>query len=157
MSGPTSRARNSRQGFSLVELLVTLLILTVVLLGLAALQLQVVRGVKVSRRSDQATRLGQGVLERYLLMPAARLRPSVPGPGWFAPTRRDGTSPMDNVGPDGESSGPFKVRCMIEQVREPSTGAVNGMLITVKVEWVETATGQGALPTSVVLTTRRAL
>jgi prepilin-type N-terminal cleavage/methylation domain-containing protein len=152
------RSGGSSAGFSMVEMLVTMLILTIVLVGLAALQLQVVRGVTVSRHSDEATRLGQSVLERYMTL--AKPLDGILGikpPGacvesvWCTELKRDGITAMAGVDVSGESPGPFTVQSMIETYGVPAT-----KIVTVRVLWSESSTGPGYNASSVLLSTRRA-
>jgi len=147
-----ARRRGAARGFSMVELLVTLLILTIVLVGLAALQLQVMRGVTSSRRSDEATRLGQAVIERYIAT-APTLWGADTAPAWFRQLQTDGASQMTNVDVTGQgfNTGPFTVEAMIETLLDTSR------LVTVRVSWADAVTGAATpLPAYVVLTTRRA-
>jgi prepilin-type N-terminal cleavage/methylation domain-containing protein len=147
------RRRGDSAGFSMVEMLVTMLILTVVLVGLAALQLQVVRGVTTSRHSDEATRLGQGVLERYMTRPLTAIVP----PGacvesvWCTELQRDNVTPMANVDVTGLAPGVFTVQSMIETFGTPAT-----KIVTVRVMWSENTSGAGFNASTVVLSTRRA-
>jgi type IV pilus assembly protein PilV len=64
--------KGSRQdGFSMIEVLVTLLIFTIGLLGLAALQLNALQGVSDSAQRSQATAVLQDLAERIRANPQA--------------------------------------------------------------------------------------
>lgn len=117
--------RASRSGgFTMIELLITMLILTIVLMGLAALQVGTIRQVTASRRANEATRLTATVVERYRHMAFDTL----PGDtGGFIPQQKNLTD-MTLVGVDGHSDGPFTVEHMIETV-----GTTR--VITVRVKW----------------------
>jgi prepilin-type N-terminal cleavage/methylation domain-containing protein len=146
------RPREKDSGFSMVELLVTMLLLTIALVGLAALQLYSVRQVGASQRANEATRLAQSVIERYMTLPLA----SIPATGgaWAYVLKKDGGTTMVNVGPDGESDGPYTVEHLTESL--PS-GAV---LVTVRVRWKDVPLGAPVDPTArtleVLMSTQRA-
>jgi len=129
---PPRRSHAGAAGFTMVELLVTMLLLCIVLVGLAALQVHAIRNVTSSRRTNEAIRLGQSVIERYRQMTTP---PAASGTGDWEPERgRDGAT-MVNVGADGESNGPYTVDTFIED----SGGS---RLITVRVKFMElTPTG----------------
>ena len=64
--------KGSRQdGFSMIEVLVTLLVFTIGLLGLAALQLNALQGVSDSAQRSQATAVLQDLAERIRANPQA--------------------------------------------------------------------------------------
>jgi type IV pilus assembly protein PilV len=63
-----SRAKNSQQGFSLVEVLVAILLLTVGLLALAKMQTQAVASNAFGNQLTQATFLAQDKLEELRLL-----------------------------------------------------------------------------------------
>ena len=112
----------------MVELLVTILVLSVVLVGLAALQVSVIRQVTGSKSASEATRLAETVMERYKSMPYADLVSFTPKGTWFTEIGRDGRSQMTNVGSDGEPGGPFTVESLHE-------GVGGGELVSVRVTW----------------------
>ncbi len=134
-----ARAR-SQEGFTMVELMVTMLLLSVVLVGLAALQIATIRQVTISRNASGALRLGQVVIEEYRGVPFASL-PSINSPDWEPVFRKDGTTPMEGVGEDGENIGPFTVEQLIEL---PTNG---DRLITVRVSWLDVMPGTDPDPT----------
>ncbi len=142
-------------GFTMMEIMVTLLLLSVVLVGLAALQITTIRQVSLSRRASGALRLGQVVLEEYRGVPFANL-PSINSPDWESVFKKDGVSPMDGVGEDGEKTGPYTVQQLIEV---PTNG---DRLITVRVSWLDVMPGVNPDPTKeyrtldVLLSLRRA-
>lgn len=116
-----------QSGFTMAELLVTMVLLSTMLVGLAALQAQTIRRVTFSRRSGEALRLTQAVLERYKTMDYANLPPAT-SPNWLIQPRKDGTG-MIGVGIDGEGPGPFTVQYVVESFQ-------GGALITVDTTWV---------------------
>lgn len=118
----------SDQGFSLLELLVTLLLLSIVFIGLAALQVSTIRQVTYSKRSSEATRLAQLVMQRYETMPYAVLQGFSPKDAWVTELERDGTTQMTAVGVDGESDGPFAVQSFHSTI-------AGGEVVTVRVMW----------------------
>lgn len=126
-------------GFTMMELLVTMVLLTIVLTGLAALQVSVIRQVTVSDRAAEATRLAQMAMQRYEAMPIADLRSFSPKDTWFNELRRDGTSPMSGVGADGQSDGPFTVQSFHENV-------AGAELVVVRVRWTQINRGLDNAP-----------
>lgn len=131
------RARGER-GFTMIELLITMLLLTIVMTGLAALQLTAVRQVSNSKRGSEAMRLGQMVLERLTALGFTHtdLVPT----SWIPAKNADGQSMINvkvnglNSTTTGERDGPYSVNYMVELV---STRKV----ITVKVTWLDTQSG----------------
>jgi prepilin-type N-terminal cleavage/methylation domain-containing protein len=155
------RSRRRREdGFTMAELLVTMLILTVVLVGLAALQISSVRQVTASQASAEATRLAERRLEYWRNVSLASLIPS-PGTAWqIALNQRvTGTPQMVNVGASGEGNGRYTVREFIEQLTDPQAG--NYFQVSVQVIWAAqrinraATAGQEYAQRSVVLSTRR--
>jgi Tfp pilus assembly protein PilV len=138
----------------MVELLVTMLLLTIALTGLAALQLYSVRQVTASRRANEATRLGQSVIERYMTMPIASLPAPGTPPDWEHELKKDGSTTMVNVGVDGESDGPYTVEHLTESL------GTKTMLVTVRVTWKDVPLGAPPDPTArtleVMMSTQRA-
>ena len=124
-------------GFTMVELLVTMLLLAIVLCGLAALQVATIRNVSGSRRSSEALRLGQAVVEGYRVKSMTEIA-SEPQGAWHYVIDR-GAQQMSNISADGTSKGPYSVQSLIEDLG----GGVR--LITVKVTWTDLAPGTGAL------------
>lgn len=126
----------------MVELLVTLLILSVVLLGLAALQITTIRQVTASRRANEATRLCSSFIERVRFIPYDKLPALVPSVSttstdWYYFWNDRASRNMDGVGPDGVQDGPFHVEYHKEAVATPP-----GWVISVRVRW------QDARPTA---------
>lgn len=66
-----SCTENRQAGFSMIEVLVTLLVFTVGLLGLAALQLNALQGTSDSAQRSQATAVLQDLAERIRANPQA--------------------------------------------------------------------------------------
>jgi hypothetical protein len=135
----------------MVEVLMTMLLVTVSTMGLAALQISTIRQVTNSKRVGEATRLAQLLVGRYKSMQYGNL---VPTGGSFATVlRKDGATSMQDVGPDGESDGPFTAQVMVESVG-------GGMLVTVRVSWLRASALGGTTPentgmSAVILTLQR--
>lgn len=138
----------------MMEILMTLLLLTVVLMGLAALQISTIRQVSLARRANGALRLGQIVVERFQAQEFAQLS-AVASPDWEPVFKRDMITPMTGVSENGEGTGPYTVQQLIEI---PTNG---DRLITVRVSWLDVMPGSDPLPTEqyrtldVLLTLRR--
>jgi len=141
-------------GFTMVEVLVTMLLLTIVLLGLTALQVATIRQVSLAKRANSALRLGQSIIERYQAMQFADL-PSVATPDWETVKKTSGAD-MVNVGENGEINGPFSVYRFVEI---PLTSG--DRIITVRVTWLDLMPGADPNPArkyrtlDVLLTLRR--
>jgi prepilin-type N-terminal cleavage/methylation domain-containing protein len=151
---------NEAGGFTMIEVLITMLLLTVVLLGLAALQITTIRQATLSKRANGALRLAQGIAERIQGTPFHRLYlwGNSSSPDWESVKKKDGITDMTNVGEDGESNGPFTAHYLYELI--PTTG---DRLYTVRVTWLDVAPGNQPTPTDkyrtmeVMLTVRRSL
>ena len=80
---PRIRPSPSQQaGFTIMEVLMTMLMLSVSLVGLSALQLQSIRQVTDTRRAGEALRLAKAVVEGYTLIAYARIPPDKEVPLW---------------------------------------------------------------------------
>jgi len=115
----------------MVELLMTMLLLTVVLMGLTALQIGTIQRVTASRRANEATRLAQTMLERYRHIGWGSL-PADTSNAWIVSTLPDGTNQMANVGVDGVSTGPFTVEEFVQDDTGPNP---DHKIITIRVTW----------------------
>jgi prepilin-type N-terminal cleavage/methylation domain-containing protein len=119
-------------GFTMVELLVTMLLLAIVMMGLAALQIASIRNVSGARRSSEAMRLAQSVVEEL------KVRSMTSEPwlshtaAWVTLTDRNNVE-MSGVASDGISRGPYTVRVLVEE----SPSGTNICLLTVKVTWLD--------------------
>jgi prepilin-type N-terminal cleavage/methylation domain-containing protein len=148
------RGRSARDlGFTMLEVLITLLLLSIVILGLTALQVATIRQVTSSRRATEAMRLAQNVIERYRSIPFAQLPPAASS--WATVKRIDG-SDMTKVSIDGYKDGPYSAYQMVES-------ASGVKIITIRVTWMEIVPGQAAAPggtyqvSDVLMTMRRPL
>lgn len=146
----------------MAELLVTMLLLTVVLVGLAALQISSVRQVTASQASAEATRLAERRLEYWRNVPLGTLLTNVTAGSDFEIAlnqRETGTPQMVNVDASGTGNGPYTVREFIEQLNDPQAGQF--YQISVQVIWAaqrinrSATAGQEYAQRSVVLSTRR--
>jgi prepilin-type N-terminal cleavage/methylation domain-containing protein len=126
-------------GFSMIELLVTMLLLAIVLVGLAALQVTTIRQVTGSKLSSQASQLAQMVLSRHETRPFADLLGFTPQGTWVRELKKDTVTEMKQVGVDGESQGPFTVDTLVETVG-------GGVLINVRVTWTSLHRGVESTP-----------
>ena len=145
----------AQQGFTMLEVLMTMLILTIVLLGLAALQVATIRQVTLARNASAGLRLGQSIIEKYRRLDFIDL-PGTTSPDWEPVFKKDGVTKMENVGDDGEKAGPFTVNQFMEV-------ATNGdRLITIRVTWIDLMPGTNPDPNKThrvleaMLTLRRA-
>lgn len=122
----------------MIEVLITMLLLTVVLMGLAALQITTIRQVTLSKRANGALRLGQAIIERYQTLGFNYL-PSTSSPSqtWEPVLKKDQTTPMILVAEDGEGDGPFTVQQLIEIIGVSGGTGANDVLITVRVTWLD--------------------
>ena len=131
---PASKASGDA-GFTLLEVLISMLLLTIVMVGLAGLQLTTIRTVTASRGTSEAERLAQSRIERFQGMAF----PALPGvQGWTPPLMKDGVTQMTNVGVDGESAGPYSVDEMVEA---SGTGGTS-LVLSVRVSWQEVSPTQ---------------
>jgi type IV pilus assembly protein PilV len=149
------RTQRSREGgFTLIEVLITMVLLSVALLGLMTLQIATMRNVTGSRRANAAVNLAQSVVERYQSESFANLPPDTDG-AWIT-VLNENMADMVGVGVDGESTGPFTVDLLAEDVGTER-------LLTVRVSWLDVApsgrTGSSAkyATKSVTLSFRRYL
>jgi prepilin-type N-terminal cleavage/methylation domain-containing protein len=125
--GPIAASAECDGGFTMVEVLVTMVLLTVVLTGTAALQIATIKRGTTSNRVGEAMRLGQSILAGYKSMRYSNIV-STSGV-WIMELQRDGETEMKNVSANGEGNGPYSV----ERVVEASNG---GLLITARVTWL---------------------
>lgn len=116
-------------GFTLVEILVSIILFSVMMLGLMAFQLTTIRMVTVSRQSGEALRLAQSRIENYRSLPFNQLPAATPS--WYNPFKRDGVHTMVNVSTDGETDGPYTVWEMVE---DNANGSRN---ISVRISWTD--------------------
>ena len=85
------RKLRGKEGFSLIEVLVALVILAVGLLGLALFQTTAIKGNAIASKWTVATELAQDRLERFRHVDWVSIQPSVPG--GFVP----GTQPLQSA------------------------------------------------------------
>ena len=115
----------------MVEVLMTMLVLTVVLLGLAAMQVTSINQTTRGRRAGEALRLAQRYLEELQGRPEA---PAVTGNQWLTMTRYDSAEgksiELTNVGPDGIVVGPYRVERWVDD-----GGLANLRRMLIRVRW----------------------
>jgi prepilin-type N-terminal cleavage/methylation domain-containing protein len=85
------RKLRGKEGFSLIEVLISLVILAVGLLGLALFQTTAIKGNAIASKWTVATELAQDRLERFRHVDWASIQPSLPG--GFVP----GTQPLQSA------------------------------------------------------------
>ena len=115
----------------MTEVLISMLLMAIMMTGLAALQLGTIRQVMDNKRYEGATRLAEGVLERFRTLDSAALPPAASPPQWVIVNNRDNVA-MQGVDVDGVSRGPFTVQVLAEDVGP-------GRLLTVRVSWLQTS------------------
>jgi Tfp pilus assembly protein PilV len=116
-------------GFTMVELLMTMLLLTIVLTGLAALQVGTIHRVTASRKANEATRLCQTIVERYRFAASATY-PVDTSNNWVAQANPATGGYTWNA--DANGDGPFEVH---EYVEDVTVGTQTHKAITVKCSW----------------------
>jgi prepilin-type N-terminal cleavage/methylation domain-containing protein len=79
--GATNTASIQSKGFTLLEVLITLVILSVALLALAGLMATTVKNNAYGETLTEATTMAQDKLEEFKATPWTRLLPTTPGPG----------------------------------------------------------------------------
>ncbi|HWO27021.1 MAG TPA: prepilin-type N-terminal cleavage/methylation domain-containing protein [Kofleriaceae bacterium] len=145
-AGVTCGARRRQRGFTLLELLITLGITTIALIGLLSLHVSLVRGNDSASRFAEATQIGQAALES---LRAARtggeLAALLTGnagdtPPLDVPWCRRGASAVE---PTATGRGGMTFRCRV--AIEPLT-TVSGSLWRIRVEvgWTDEGAAQGA-------------
>lgn len=145
----------SAAGFTMIELLVAMMLLSIVLVGLAALQITTIRNVSVNQRANEATRLAQSIIEQHQYLPETSFSSMGSYGVWATLLKKDRSTAMINVGVDGEREGPFTVDWMVEQMAT-SPGQY---IITVRVTWFDVVPGPGETTAyrnrDVIMSTRR--
>jgi prepilin-type N-terminal cleavage/methylation domain-containing protein len=97
-----------KEGFSLIEVLVALVILAVGLLGLALFQTTAIKGNAIASKWTVATGLAQDRLEKFRHVPWASIQPNVPSSG-FTPGIQPATVAYDSL-PGGTTGDNIVVR-----------------------------------------------
>ncbi|MCA9666152.1 MAG: prepilin-type N-terminal cleavage/methylation domain-containing protein [Myxococcales bacterium] len=143
------RARGSRRageqgGFTIMELLVSMLLMSIVIVGLTGLQLQAIRQATRTRRANEATQLASSRAEHYRTVGYDTIVSTIGA--WPVAKNHLGTE-MRNVGVDGVSKGPYTVQELIEVL-------TNRKIITVRVTWLSADSQRRLL--SATMTTHRA-
>lgn len=155
-----SRGQRQAAGFTMVELLITMLLLTVVLTGLAALQLTTIRQVTAGRQAAEATRLAQSLVERHRSMSITQVAALSPVDEWFTLLQTDGVTEMRDVSVTGAGTGPFTAQRLVER---QVINTITYHVITIRVSWrdvvpgVRTTEGQRFRTRDVMMSCRRAL
>jgi type IV pilus assembly protein PilV len=128
MTTPKRRARRSgsREGFTLIEVLLALVILAVGLLSMAAMQLHAMHFGQSGRHSTQAALIARNQMEQLQVMPWAGIAPT----GGWTPDQQSDTVVQ---GPDGnETEQSYALRWRITDLVVGETRALD-----VQVQWNE--------------------
>lgn len=138
--------RGHADGFTMVEILVSLLLASISMVGLTAIQIQTIRQTTIAKRSTEATRLAQMVIDRYKSTSFANLPAPLNPVEWERELWN--TTEMTRVGSNGMGDGPYTVDRLIEAIG-------TRRVITVRVSWQSTNPQAGNATQSVVFTTQR--
>jgi prepilin-type N-terminal cleavage/methylation domain-containing protein len=145
--GAARRARHER-GFTLLELLMTLGVTTIGLMGLLSLHLSLVRGNDGASRAAEATQVGHAALESLRAARGADdlaklLTGSVgAAPPFDVPWCRRGESAVEAT---ALGRGGMTYRCRVVVVPLPAAAASGSLWrIRVEVGWTEDGAAQGA-------------
>lgn len=145
--GAARRARRER-GFTLLELLMTLGVTTIGLMGLLSLHLGLVRGNDGASRAAEAQQIGQAALESLRAAQGAgglaALLTGNPGtaPPFDVPWCRRGDSVVEAT---AIGRGGMTYRCRVVVVALPAAAAAGTLWrIRVEVGWTEDGAAQGA-------------
>ncbi len=141
------RRRRARGGFTLIELMISMALSTVGLLGLLALQMIAIRGNMMSRNFAEAIGIAQQRLEIAAHTQYASLSTLVEGPQPTCLTA-PGTGSTGSVSPTQDTGSPQAIysRCTVVTVNADNTTDVH-----VKIYWNDTSATQH----SVQLDTKR--
>lgn len=129
LPGTRRRGRPHAGGFTMIELLMTMLLLTIVLTGLAALQVGTIHRVTASRKANEAMRLCQTRVEHYRFA-ASAIYPADTSSSWVIRTNPATGGSTWNA--DANGDGPFEV---YEYVEDVTVGTQTHKVITVKCSW----------------------
>ena len=144
--GPRIRRRRER-GFTLLELLMTLGVATIALIGLLSLHLGIVRGNEAASRTAEATQLGHATLESLRAARSVRdLAELLTGHRWEDPPidvrwcrRNDaGVVEATAIGRNGMT---YRCRVVVVALSPESTRLWR---IRVEIGWTEDGAAQGA-------------
>jgi len=124
----------SRGGFSLIEVLVAILILSIGLLGLAGLQNRALRGNQSAMLRSRAVQRCEDILDRM----RANRGPALNG-NYDIGIEADPGSPTGNVA--GDDLAEWKTALSATLPEGKGSAAVNGNIATVIVQWTEVADG----------------
>jgi type IV pilus assembly protein PilV len=140
-TGTRRRAVPTDAGFTMIEIMVSMLLLAIVMVGLSALQITAVRQVTSGRRAAEAVQLALSQVEQHQIIPFAVVN-TMPKDAWGTLLKKDGTTQMAGVAVDGESQGPFTVERMVEV-----DAATNQLVVSIRVSWLDAMPGAKLTPT----------
>ena len=134
-------------GFTIVEVLMGMLLMTIVMLGTMAMQITNIQQSGDLRSSSAAARLAQATIQRLQSVSTANVAPT--GGVWVGTLAADGANLLQNVDAQGSGPGPFTVEQLVEPI-----GA--GLIVSVRVSWWPPHAAPTAVrPRSLTLSTRR--
>jgi prepilin-type N-terminal cleavage/methylation domain-containing protein len=123
------KKRQREQGFTMVELLVTMVLLSIILLGLAALQITTLRQASDSQRSGEALRIAEREIDVWRSVRLSQVSSNATsGDGWDV--LHGGVLVRADGHPDA-AAGLYRVERRIEANSGPS-----GWRIIVRVSWI---------------------
>jgi prepilin-type N-terminal cleavage/methylation domain-containing protein len=130
------RTRNRQRGFTLLELLMTLTVTTIGLVGLMSLHLSIARGNDGASRFVEATQIGNQQLESLRAQSPIAMMTTLTGVSTSVP-------PVDVTLPTvaGRAGMTYRRRVLVEQLNAASTSLWR---IRVEVGWTDDGAVQGA-------------
>lgn len=154
------QSHRHHDGFTMVELLMTMLLITIVMLGLAAIQVSTIRQVNASSDAVGATELAEKRLGYWRSVDEATVLAEASNSFNIALDPLTNNQ-LRNVSSSGAGDGPFTIWEMIETQPRPIGGG-NYYIVTVRVTWLAQGMNQNASATndkyqqeSIMLTTQR--
>jgi len=124
----------SQAGFTMIEILVSMLLLAIVITGLAGIQVASIRQATASKTTTEAKSLAQQIFEQYRTMPFATLQTMESVGEWTAHLDFSGEA-MTRVNARGQRPGNFNVDRFI------NNGGSGGLLVMIRVTWTDVADG----------------
>jgi prepilin-type N-terminal cleavage/methylation domain-containing protein len=130
------KRRQSQRGFTLLELMLTLTVTTIGLIGLLSLHLSIARGNDAANRSAEASQIANGTIEQ---LRAARITDMLTELGLSAGSvPPQDLNPLDTV--TGRGGMTFRRRVILTSL----SASTSLWLIRVEIGWTEDFAAQGA-------------
>jgi len=123
-----------QRGFTMIEILVSMLLLGIVITGLAGIQVASIRQAVASKTTTEAKSLAEQIFDQYRTMPFSSLQAMNPVGEWTPHLDFSG-QPMTQVDARGQQPGNFNVERFI------NTGGSGGLLVMIRVQWTDVADG----------------